>query len=83
MWYLLGMTVYPKNGSYFIMQIPLPSSPALVPQGEGRKLPLLLGEGRGEGKKLAMHEVIAKALFPTTFFRFIVQTRNHLPAISW
>ena len=29
-----------------------PSSPALLPQGEGRKLPLLGGEGWGEGKRL-------------------------------
>jgi hypothetical protein len=28
-----------------------------------------LGEGRGEGKKLAMQEVIAKALYPAAVFR--------------
>jgi hypothetical protein len=44
----------------------------LLPQGEGRKLPLLLGEGRGEGKNLAIQEVIAKALFPTAVIRLIV-----------
>jgi hypothetical protein len=57
----------PKNGCYFIMQIPLPLIPALLPQGEGRKPPLFLGEGRGEGKKLAMQEVIAKHSFQLSF----------------
>jgi hypothetical protein len=28
-----------------------------------------LGEGRGEGKNLAMQEVIAKSLYPTAVFR--------------
>ena len=31
---------------------PRPSSPALLPQGEGRKLPLPGGEGWGEGEPL-------------------------------
>jgi hypothetical protein len=31
-----------------------------------------LGEGWGEGKKLAMQEVIAKSLFATAVFRLIV-----------
>ena len=31
---------------------PRPSSPALLPGGEGRKLPLPLGEGWGEGERL-------------------------------
>jgi hypothetical protein len=53
----------PENGSYFILQIP-----ALVPQGEGR----------GEGKNLAMQEVIAKALFPTAVFRLMIAGRISL-----
>jgi hypothetical protein len=39
-----------------------------------------LGEGRGEGKKLAMQEVIAKALFPTAVFR--IKTINLQNTIS-
>ena len=31
---------------------PPPSSPALLPEGEGGKLPLPPGEGWGEGKRL-------------------------------
>jgi hypothetical protein len=37
-----------------------------------------LGEGWGEGKNLAMQEVIAKALFPTAVFRLIC-----FPCSAW
>jgi FAD/FMN-containing dehydrogenase/Fe-S oxidoreductase len=65
----------PKWKGNFVRQSKnLPSSPALLPKGEGRRLPLPSGEGWGEGKHVATREVV---LFIDTFSNYFEPENAH------